>query len=64
MAIIRVFKQYQTAVSWKAAFSCKVKRVSVIVVQINGFICPLKTASHGFAQRAVFVFVTAIYAEY
>lgn len=37
MAIIRVFKQYQTAVSWEAAFSGEVKRVSVIVVQIDGF---------------------------
>ncbi|MBR5345115.1 MAG: hypothetical protein IK127_04750 [Clostridia bacterium] len=58
MAIIRVFEQYQTAVSWKAAFSGEVKAVAVVAEEIDGFICPLETAPHGFAERAAFAFVT------
>ena len=58
VSVIGVFEQNQTAVSWKAAFSGKVKRVSVIVVQIDGFICPLETAPHSFAECAAFSFVT------
>lgn len=58
MTVVGVFEQNQTAVRRKAAFSGEVKAVAVVAEEIDGFICPLETAPHGFAERTALVFVT------
>ena len=58
MPIVGVLEEDQAAVRRKAAFSGEVKAVAVVAEEIDGFICPLETAPHGFAERAALVFVT------
>ena len=56
--IVGVLEEDQATVAGKAAFSGEVERVSEVIEQVHGLICPLETAPHSFAERAAFSFVT------
>ena len=58
VSVVGVFKEDQTAVRRKAAFSGEVERVSEVIEQVHGLVYPLETAPHGFAERTALVFVT------
>ncbi len=49
VTVIRVFKQNQTAVRRKAAFSGEVERVSEVIEQVHGLVYPLEAVTHCFA---------------